>query len=54
MISIAVLEDLDFEREQVLSCLHRYEKEKNVAFEIHCFSDGEEFVLTLLFLREAE
>ena len=47
MVTVAVVEDLAFERENVIQILHRYEKENHVQFDIRSFADGEDFILNL-------
>ena len=44
MYHIAVVEDSQTDRERLLQCLHQYEEEKQLKFEITEFTDGEDLV----------
>lgn len=41
MVRIAVVEDSEQDRRELLDCLHRYEKEQKLKFSIEEFQDGE-------------
>lgn len=44
MYHIAIVEDVAFDQKQMTEFLHRYEKENNVTFQIHIFSDGAQLI----------
>ena len=44
MVRIAVVEDSEQDRRELLDCLHRYEKEQKLKFSIKEFQDGEDIV----------
>ena len=47
MYHIAVVEDLEFEQQNILTHLKRYAAEKGLEFDIQVFSDGEDFIAPL-------